>query len=229
MSGRIASGIRELTLASALCCAAVTRTAPLSAQDPPRGGSDSVPPPNVGVIRPGDALKIVVYKEPDLGGNFLIDSRGNAQIPGVGDVPVAGLSPVAVKERLREQLLERGVKDPQLSVQLLLNVSVLGEVRAPGPYPIEPGTSLLQLLTRAGGPTERANLRTAYVVREGHRIPVDLQAALVGSATGRYPLNSNDLVYVPRKGGFTRETFTFVLGTLTAVLTIANFIIALER
>jgi polysaccharide export outer membrane protein len=169
----------------ALCCIAAPAVPPaVRAQEPTRALGDSATAPNVGVIRPGDALKIVVYKETELSGNFLIDSRGYAQIPGVGDVPVAGLSPVAVKERLRAQLLERGIRDPQLSVQLLLNVSVLGEVRAPGPYPIEPGTSLLQLLTRAGGPTERANLRAAYVVREGRRIRVDLQAALVQLLAG---------------------------------------------
>ena len=45
--------------------------------------------------------------------------------------------------------------------------AVLGEVRAPGPFAIEPGASLLQLLSRAGGPTERADMSKAQVVREG--------------------------------------------------------------
>ena len=226
MSARTVSAIREILLGAAL---AGTVAVPVASQNTPRPAGDSVSAPNVGVVRPGDELKVDVFKETDRSGTFLIDSRGYVQIPGVGDVPVAGLSPLDVKERLRKQLLDIGIRDPQLSVQLLLRVSVLGEVRTPGPYSIEPGTSLLQLLTRAGGPNERASLRKAYVVREGRRIPVDLQAALVGSATGRYPLFSNDLLYVPRKTGLTREGLSFWLSTVTAALSIATFVISVQR
>lgn len=194
----------------------------------PSSAQDSLPPQpvNVGVVRPGDALLLAIFGEPDLSGEFLIDSRGIVQIPGLGDIPVAGLSPYAVKDTLRQRLVVRGNVDPSLSVQLLLRVAVLGEVRSPGPYSVEPGASLLQLLSRAGGPTDRADLRKAQVVREGRSVSVDLQSALSGSVTGRYVLNSTDVMYIPRKRGLTRETWALILGTTTALLSLANFIVS---
>ena len=214
---RIVSDIRSAALLSALLlCGAPA----ISAQD------DSLPPrpANVGVVRAGDALQLAIFGEPDLSGEFLIDSRGIVQIPGLGDVPVAGLSPYEVKDRLVQRLIARGNLAPSLSVQLLLRVAVLGEVRQPGPYPIEPGASLLQLLSRAGGPTERADMKRAQVVREGRAVSVDLQSALQGSVTGRYVLNSNDVLYIPRKGGLTRETWGIILSSLSAALSLATFI-----
>ena len=213
-SARIAFAIRSAALVAALLLMA----APLA-----QAQEDSLPI-NVGVVRPGDALMLAIFGEPELSGEFLIDSRGIVQIPGLGDIEVAGLSPYAVKDRLREHLIARGNLEPSLSVQLLLRVAILGEVRQPGPYSVEPGASLLQLLSRAGGPTERADLTKAQVVREGRAVRVDLQSALSGSPTGRYVLNSNDVLYIPRKGGLTRETWTIILSSLTAVLSLANFI-----
>jgi polysaccharide export outer membrane protein len=214
---RIAFGIRSVALAAILVVCAASEM---------RAQEDSLPPRpvNVGVVRPGDALQLAIFGEPDLSGEFLIDSRGIVQIPGLGDIPVAGLNPYEVKDRLREHLIARGNLEPSLSVQLLLRVAVLGEVRQPGPYPVEPGASLLQLLSRAGGPTERADMRRAQVVREGRAVSVDLQSALSGSVTGRYVLNSNDVLYIPRKRGLTRETWGIILSTASAVLSLATFI-----
>lgn len=212
--GPIVSAIRNAALVVALLLAPFAAGAQ----------ADSVAPPNVGVVRPGDALQLAIFGEKELSGEYLIDSRGIVQIPGLGDIPVAGLSPFQVKERLRQELVARGNLDPSLAVHLLLRVAVLGEVRQPGPYNVEPGASLLQLLTRAGGPSERANLKKAQVVREGRAVTVDLESALAGSVTGRYVLNSNDVLYIPRKGGFTRETFGLILNTASIVLSLATFI-----
>lgn len=216
---RIASAIRNAALLAALMCLTAGET---------RAQDDSLPPtpPNVGVVRPGDALMLAIFGEPELSGEYLIDARGIVQIPGLGDILVSGLNPYEVKDRLREHLIARGNVDPSLSVQLLLRVAVLGEVRQPGPYSVEPGASLLQLLSRAGGPSERADMRRAQVVREGRAVQVDLQSALAGSVTGRYVLNSNDVLYIPRKRGLTRETWGVILSSMSAVLSLATFIVS---
>lgn len=199
---------------------------------------DTLPPPVirrdttprlVGVLRAGDLLRVVVYREKEFSGEYLIDSHGNVQIPGLGEFRVAGLDPTQVKARFVEALRERGFSQPELSVQPLVRVSVLGEVRAPALYPVEPGTSLIQLVTLAGGPLERADLRKTRVVRDGRAFEVDLQSALSGSAAGRVVLYSNDLVVVPRKSGLTREVISFALTTATAAITVATFIISVNK
>lgn len=184
---------------------------------------------NVGVMRSGDVLDIVVYREREMSGKYLIDSRGIVQIPGLGDIMAAGLTPTEIKQRLSEQLVRRGVASPEIAVSPLIRVSVLGEVRTPGLLPVDPGTTLIQLLTIAGGPTDRANLRRAYVVRETQRFPVDLQSALAGSPTGRVVLYSNDVLVVPRRGGLTRENIGFALTGIGALLSIATLVVTLRQ
>ena len=199
---------------------------------------DTLPPPpvvrdtttrNVGVLRPGDALKVVVYRDKELSNEYLIDSRGQLQIPGLGVIQAAGLDPSLVKDSLRAALLARGFTNPEIAVQPLIRVSVLGEVRSPALYPVDPGTSLIQLVTIAGGPTPGANLRRTRVVREGRVFEVDLQSALAGSAAGRVVLYSNDVVVIPKRTGFTRENVTFLLGLTTAAVTLATFIVTMQN
>ena len=199
---------------------------------------DPLPPPpvvrdtttrNVGVLRPGDALKVVVYRDKELSNEYLIDSRGQLQIPGLGVIQAAGLDPSQVKDSLRAALLARGFTNPEIAVQPLIRVSVLGEVRSPALYPVDPGTSLIQLVTIAGGPTAGANLRRTRVVREGRVFEVDLQSALAGSAAGRVVLYSNDVVVIPKRTGFTRENVTFLLGLSTAAVTLATFIVTMQN
>lgn len=184
---------------------------------------------SVGVLRPGDALKITVWREKELSGEYLIDARGLVQIPGLGDIVVAGLTPMEVKARLSEQLVRRGIVSPEIAVQPVIRVSVLGEVRTPGLLSVEPGTNLIHLITLAGGPTERANMRSVRVIRAGRPYEVDLQSALAGSSAGRVVLFSNDVVFLDRKRGLTRETLSFGMNVLTALLSIVSVITVIQN
>jgi polysaccharide export outer membrane protein len=223
--------IRKLLLAVALLPATV------SAQDTVRTGLPPVDTTaaqsrierSVGVLRPGDALKIAVWREQELSGEYLIDARGLVQIPGLGDIVVAGLTPMEVKERLSEQLVRRGIVSPEISVQPVIRVSVLGEVRTPGLLSVEPGTNLIHLITLAGGPTERANMKAVRVIRAGRPYEVDLQSALSGSSAGRVVLFSNDVVFLDRKRGLTRENLSFGMNLLTAVLSIVSVVTVLQN
>lgn len=231
MSARIGSGIRKLLLGAAAALFVIV--APVGAQDtipsalanPP--ALDTVV--SVGVMRPGDELNLQVYRDKELTGKYLIDSRGYVQIPGLGVIAVAGMSPAQATERLREQMVRRGTANPELAVYPLIRVSVLGDVIKPGLYSVDPGTSLIQLVTLVGGPTPQADLTHATVIREGRRVAVDLRSALEGSATGRLVLYSNDVLVVPRRNTFwSRENLTFVFAGLSLAITFASFIIALQ-
>ncbi|HET9004301.1 MAG TPA: polysaccharide biosynthesis/export family protein [Gemmatimonadaceae bacterium] len=222
-------GVRRLVVL-ALGCAVALSASSARAQDTTRAKivADSLSR-SVGVLRPGDAVKIAVFRDTELTGEYLIDSRGQLQIPGLGVIQAAGLDPDQLKTSIRQALIQLGTTNPQIAVQPLVRVSVLGEVRAPALYPVDPGISLIQLLTIAGGPTPNANLRRTRVVREGRVFEVDLESALTGSASGRVVLYSNDVVVVPKKTGFTRETLQFVLGLTTTALSIATLIITVKK
>ena len=223
---RIVSGIRRLLGVVAVVAltsgkAAAQQDTSLLAQPPML---DTVV--SVGVMRPGDELNLQVYRDKELTGKYLIDSRGYVQIPGLGVIAVAGMSPAQATERLREQLIKRGTANPELAVYPLIRVSVLGEVVKPGLYSVDPGTSLIQLVTLVGGPTNNSDLTRATVIREGKRVPVDLRSALQGSATGRLVLYSNDVLVVPRRSTFwSRENLAFVFTGLSLAIAIMNLMI----
>lgn len=199
---------------------------------------DSVLPPvvadtfarNVGVLHGGDILDVAVYPATlGLDGKYAIDSRGYVTIPGIGMIRAAGLEPPQVTDSIRQAMIERGFRDPQIAVQPLIRVSVLGLVRAPGLQLIDPGTTLIQLITLAGGPLDRADLANTKVIRSGRVFHVDLASALNGDASGRVLLNSNDVVVIPQKHGFSREDLGFVFSALTAGVTALNLILTLTR
>ena len=179
-------------------------------------------PRNVGALRPGDVLKIAVFRDKELTGDYPIDARGYVQIPGLGVIKAAGLDPTEVTDRLRLALIERGFARPEISVQPLIRVSVLGEVRSPNVYPVDPGTSLLQLLTVAGGPTDRAKLQDTRVIRDGRAFKIDMDGGLHGSPAGRVVLYSNDVVVVGRKRGLTSENLGLALTGASFILVLLN-------
>jgi len=178
-----------------------------------------------GTLRSGDLLKIRVYRDSELSGQYLIDAQGNVQMPGVGVIKAAGLDPTQITERMIEAFRARGFRTPEIAIQPLIRVSVLGEVRAPSLYPVEPGVSLIQLLTLAGGPTDRADLRKAQVIRENHVFTVDLESALAGSAAGRVTLYSNDVVYLPPKHNvFSRDNIALAATLASLALSVVTLI-----
>ena len=219
-STRAIAWVRAVAIGAA--ASALLRVAPMHAQTDPPPPRDTLPQRSVGALRPGDLLKIAVFRDKELSGDYPIDARGYVQIPGLGVIKAAGLEPTDVTDRLRLALVERGFARPEISVQPMIRVSVLGEVRSPSVYPVDPGTSLLQLLTVAGGPTERAKLKDTRVIRDGRAFQVDMESGLKGSAAGRIVLYSNDVVVVARKKGLTGENLGLTLTAASLLLTILN-------
>src|SRR5579863_5989549 len=90
--------LRGLAMMSRAGLAAIM-VAPLVPAAAMAQGGDSLPPPAdtaalpTGPLRPGDQLNLRVYRDSELTGKYLIDAEGNVQIPGLGVVRVAGLTP----------------------------------------------------------------------------------------------------------------------------------------
>ena len=101
-----------------------TAAAQTTGATPPAAGDTIVRP--TGTLRSGDLLRVRVYRDSELSGQFLIDAQGNVQIPGLGVIRAAGLDPTEVQERLVEALRSRGFRAPEIAVQPQIRVSVLG-------------------------------------------------------------------------------------------------------
>lgn len=205
-------------------------SAPLRAQDPtlPAPPVTDTVAREVGTVRQGDVLTVEVYNDAGRSGTYVINSSGIASMPGIGRLRVAGLTPDEVDRAIHDALLKT-YQVPSFSVTVQIRVSVGGEVRSPNIYAVEPGTTMLQILTIAGGGTERADLRRARVLRGNRSYTVDLESALEGSPSGDIVLFSNDAVILGRRRGLTRENVAFVLGGVTALLSFVSVVLSLRR
>jgi polysaccharide export outer membrane protein len=108
-------------------------------------------------LSPGDVIKIVVFKNPELSIDSQVSDSGTISYPLIGTVMLKGLTLVGAEQKIAQMLRDGGfVANPQVNIQLTLavgnQVDVLGEVNKPGRYPIEGGGGKLTgVLAEAGG------------------------------------------------------------------------------
>jgi len=120
-------------------------------------------------IAAGDSLVVRVLGHDDLSNlKARVREDGRIVLPLVGEVPVQGLHPSALRADL-ETRLKSYVKEPTVTIDVeqsrASTVSVLGEVPRPGVYPIEAGTGLARLLAEAGGLSRFADRERIFVLR----------------------------------------------------------------
>lgn len=203
---------------------AVASESPAQVQPPP-ASMDTIRP--VGGLRPGDIVAITVYPEDYLGGQFVVDDRGYVQTV-AGMVLVAGLSPSATRDSVIQQFRKAGIVEPNITVNPLIRVHVLGSVGKPGVHLVPPGSNIIDLLSTAGGPTPDADLEHAHVVRGSQKHDVNLEAALAGVGGGRSVMFSNDVLVIPPENRFFRENLNTILSAVSAVLTIVTLALTIQ-
>jgi polysaccharide biosynthesis/export protein len=139
---------------------------------------DQLPPPTRAdlsvsqrpyLIGPFDKLSIGVFGIPELSGDVQADASGRVSVPLVGTIDAAGKTPTELADAIAAALRGRFVRNPQVTVNLRDTVSqvitVDGEVREPGLYPVIGKMSLMRAVATAKGATEFAKLEDVVVFR----------------------------------------------------------------
>ena len=122
-------------------------------------------------LGPGDKLRITVFGEEDLSGEFEVTGNARVSLPLIGEVIVGGKT-LRTAERLIEEKLRDGyLKEPQVSIDVLnyRPFFILGEVKKPGKYPYVNGMTVLNAVAMAEGFTHRADEKDIMVRRSGDR------------------------------------------------------------
>jgi polysaccharide export outer membrane protein len=117
----------------------------------------------------GDKMKITVYDEPDLTGEFLVDGSGEVQFPLIGQIRAAGLTVHEFVGSLTSTLAAKYLRDPKVSIEIenYRPFYIIGEVNKPGEYPFESELNVLDAVALAGGYTYRADHSDVYIRRYG--------------------------------------------------------------
>jgi polysaccharide export outer membrane protein len=143
------------------------------------------PPPDY-VIGPDDVLQVLYWREKEISAEVTVRPDGMISLPLLNDVKAAGLTPeqlrVVVTQAAKEKYF---LEDPDVTINIKTinsrKVFITGSVARPGPYPLTSATSVLQLISMAGGLTEFAKQKNISVMRTENGKPM------------RYPFNYKDV------------------------------------
>lgn len=135
-------------------------------------------------LGPGDVLRIAVFNEAALSGQFPIGPRGTIAFPLAGDVPAEGKTTTEFVATLVNVLKDGIVREPSVTVEVATYrpFYLMGEVGAPGNYAFMPGLTVANAVAAAGDFTERASRRRVFIRHAGE------------SAEREYPLTTTTLV-----------------------------------
>jgi len=115
----------------------------------------------------GDRVRVTVYGQPELTGEYAVDGSGQMSYPLVGQIRAGGMTAHELEKALIGKLSPDYLKNPSISVEVLTYrpFYIVGEVRTPGSYPFVSGMTVLNAVALAGGFTYRARENSFVVTR----------------------------------------------------------------
>ena len=132
---------------------------------PTRGGVATTTDYRLG---PNDRTRIIVFGQPTLTGEFVLDGNGMLSYPLVGNIDARGMTPSELQATIAKKLDKDWVNNPSVSVEVSTRrpFYVVGEVQKPGSYPYVTDMNVLTAVATAGGQTYRANMGNFYIKRK---------------------------------------------------------------
>jgi polysaccharide export outer membrane protein len=169
------------------------------------------------VVGPKDVLTITVYDHADLSGTYKIEGDGSFSFPLIGRVNADGHTLRQIEEDIRARLADGYLRNPQVTVAVesyqSQRIFILGEVRAPGAYPLTGDMTVIEALSRAGSVTAAA-ADEVLIVRptdgssaDGPRTEADADADVIrvnvrelqaGELSQNVALRHGDTLVVPK-------------------------------
>jgi polysaccharide export outer membrane protein len=159
-------------------------------------------------LGPGDVFAMQIVGEPELPDEFQVASDGTVDLPYLHSMHVAGMEPHQLARAVRQRLIEEQILiDPSVVIRVKeyrsKQLTVLGQVRTPGSYPFQPGMTLVQAISIAGGLNSIAVRDAIRITRRmkgaGSRtVIIDLDAINSGEAED-IPMQPGDRIYVAER------------------------------
>lgn len=189
---------------------------------PTRGDQSSSDRPYL--IGPFDKVSIDVFNVPELSREVQADASGRIALPLIGTIDAAGKTPAELAQAIASALRGQYVRNPQVTVNLKETVSqvvtVDGEVREPGLYPVIGHMSLMRAVAVAKGTSEFAKLSDVVVFRTVNNQRMAALYNLKAIRRGAYQdpeIYANDVIIVGDSPA--RRLFKDIAGASTLITT----------
>ncbi len=187
------------------------------AQNTPLAGAETA-----NSLLPGDLIRVAIWREESVSGDFTVDERGSVVLPLIGPKMVLGISP----DSLRSQLIAeyaRFLVNPAVNITLLRRINVMGEVRVPGLYAVDATNSVADLIAKAQGVTQEGDAEDIVLVREGRSQSITGMVSLQGAG-----IKSGDQIVVGKRSWWGRNFSSFV-SVISVLTNIAVAVIVTTR
>ena len=150
-------------------------------------------------LKPGDGIKVSFFNiEDSIKGNYYILDNGNLHLPYIGIIN----SQKKDFSDMRVEIIEKYnnlYQNPEINIQPLYRIDILGEVGNPGVYYLTGYETLTDLVALAGGETNDSNIEDIVLLRNDSKMDIDLKSLLNGKSNiGDVGIESGDKVYIPR-------------------------------
>jgi protein involved in polysaccharide export with SLBB domain len=210
--------VAALSMSTPLSGQPPVRTAPVTSAAP---GASSATAGDLDRLRPGDVVRLRIWREPDLSGDFPVNETGMVVLPRLGPLSVVAESSGSLRARLVDAYAEF-LNHRSIDVTLLRRIQVLGAVRQPGVYPVDPTMTISDVLAVAGGATTDGDPNKLELIRDGQQIPGRISRQ---SLISESHVRSGDQIFVPERGWVRRNSGFLAAAIITASMGVAATII----
>src|ERR1035437_4600018 len=169
-------------------------------------------------LQPGDKLRLTIWREPDMTGEFEVQPNGAINFPKIGRIQVDGLS----TDSLRKVILDAyavSLRGAAIEVTPMRRIVVDGSVRNAGFFYADPTVTVRGALALAGGVTSEGNRKRIYLVRDGKETSINLSSA---PNLADAPARSGDQIRVPERSWAARNTAVIASGLSAVAIYLAT-------
>ena len=146
-------------------------------------------------LQPGDKIRVTVFGEDKLSGEYELDQSGQISLPLAGTIQAEGLTQTELEKALTQKFRSEYLKNPKVTVTIatLRPFYITGEVQKPGEYAYKSGLNVLTAIAIAGGPTYRASRSSVQIQRRGETGMRDYPVS------ASVPILPGDVIRIPER------------------------------
>lgn len=200
-----------------LAGAAGTVALPVQAQQP------AVKATSQDYVQPGDVVKLWIWREEELSGEFLVPETGMVVFPKIGPQQVTAMPMAELRDTLLVEF-RKYLRNPSIEISFLRRVNILGAVRKPGVYPLDPTMTVAMAIAMAEGSTPEGRVDRVELLRDGQRLVANINQR---TRIAELPIQSGDQLYVPERSWVSRNT-ALVATVVSGVFGLVSVFIALN-
>jgi protein involved in polysaccharide export with SLBB domain len=172
-------------------------------------------------LRVGDVLKLWIWREEEMSGEFPVPESGVVVFPKIGPRKVTGQPITELRASVIAEF-QKYLRNPSIEITFLRRVNVLGAVNEPGVFSLDETMTVAHALALAGGARPDGKVDQVELIRDGQK--------LVGKISQRtriadLPIQSGDQLFVPERGWIARNT-GLVAALLSGVVSVTIALIA---